>query len=230
MVTANVLMVEQKMDFSTKSIRNYIVLELGGKMIHAEVSDINELSALIEEAMGSQNVEAVDALADTQRAGEPDLEQEVCAWAELSEDRLSAPFKAAFSLMSVPPVLSAHKIDELVAAIAAEYKEADWEYVLSTLEGPPPQAPPEASESNVFAPPVAAAPAAPAAPIIAEASQPTPSAPPALGQLQWVNAVLTPTTQARRVPQDDYGYPIVPGKLAPPSKVQDRDEDGVGQL
>ena len=68
MIQANILGVEQKMDFGTKVIRNYVLLEIGGKKIHAEVPDIGELADLINAGMegGFQADEAVDERPVTQ--------------------------------------------------------------------------------------------------------------------------------------------------------------------
>jgi hypothetical protein len=239
MIQANILGVEQKMDFSTKVIRNYVLLEIGGKQIHAEVPDISELSELISAGMGGDvSAQAAPEVklvhkeelftSPLPRASSQEPQEALFNWRNLDDNLLPAEVKAAMRMMEVPAVLPASSIDEMAKAILDEFTEDDWANVRAHMQS---QAVSVEMKTAWQVVPEQAQPVSPplAAPPVTAPEQPV------VGKVQWTNGfVMKNPRPARTVQADDYGYPVVSGSGVNPSDVVGSsdvvDEDGIGQV
>lgn len=117
MITVNVLGVEQKFDFATKEIKNHILLDFGGKVVRAEVQDIDELSTVIGAGLGEPFEAGPPPGAEPMN---PPPRPETLFTDEESEVYVQPPVLAPDPPIVIPEALNADLVAaEVVAAAAA---------------------------------------------------------------------------------------------------------------
>lgn len=225
--------IDQTTNFATKEVKSFLLIEVGGDVIRAEVS-LADAVLVAQAALVAEPTEKAAEAAVTSAAPHKDLvapapvappreeKSEVVEWEMLPENLLNASFKAAFRMMDVPPVLPVERLVHLVETIDKEFTEEDWQEVYAFVGGAddePEQEEPKAVHITPPTSPTAGlAPAAQAGPVVA-----------------WSNGmVLKNTRPARTVQADENGYPIVSDAGVSPQRIiargQVTDDYGVGQV
>jgi hypothetical protein len=241
MIQANIIAVDQRFDFRTKTIRSYAVFELGGKEVRAEVESIDEVKTLInagldgvapspppQEEAPPPGVTPTPAGQEPQReetlfTDQPQPDEVVVSWQQLPDEVVSPMMKSAMAALEVPPEIPASALQQLMGDIVETFSAEDWASLGYEL---PQQAPPPVQQTPPPQPP----PQAPVQP------PPQPAQPP-VGQITWTDgSPIMPgvARRARTVQSDDFGYPIVSSSDVDPGEVvgsgDDIDEDGVGSM
>lgn len=254
MIQANLLGVQQNFDFGSKRIRSFVVFELGGKHIRAEVEDIDEVQTLVSAGLDGAipaPEPAPQAAPPMQPVAQPVAQQapppvpqaqqgdteRVVDWATIPDDIISPTMKQALHALEAPHAMESSKLRSLLKSIEEEFSADDWAEIGVQVETVPQAPVQEAAQVAVAAPYPA-----PGFPPPATAPQPPPPAPAPraaapVGEVVWHDgSPILPGAgvRARTVQADEYGYPIVSNSDVDPGEVVERggegDEDGVSQF
>jgi hypothetical protein len=230
MIQVNLLGVQQNFDFSTKKIRSFVVFEVGGKKIHAEVEDINEVQALVSAGLNGSSFPTKPApqpISESSPQYSREETERVVDWTKISDEVIPPQMKKALRALEVPQSIDSGALRELMNVIQAEFTQDDWDSVEVATPAPVPQ-------EEVPVP-------QPQTPLSFSVVKSGPQYPPvrgqALGHITWHDgSPILPGrgARAKTVPADEYGYPIVSNAGVDPGEVvgggDEQDEDGVGQF
>ncbi len=252
MITVNVLGVEQKFDFATKEVKNHILLDFGGKVVRAEVPDIDELAAVISEGIGN---EAGSDLGEEYNEERARVRAETAAREVVAATAASVQPRPETLFVSEPPQEQPATKDPVIewANLPEEVLPPRFKQAFKTLNFPDKAlaskvdelarsidstfteddwADVAASPSSlevISAPVVPVEDTTPAQPIPPAVREPQPvAAPPApVEGLTWTDGqpILQQAGKAAKtVQKDDYGYPLVPNAGVDTPRVADSSE------
>lgn len=233
MIQVSLLGVQQNFDFDTKKVRSFVVFELGGKKIHAEVEDIDEVSALVKAGLNgnssSAQVKPNSAEVNPSPLSIPPVPPEeaecVVDWGKIPDDVIPRQMKSALRALGVPTTIESNALRGLMDDIRQEFTEEDWATVETIGVD-------TSGAAQLFVPqqtPQGFSGIQPQ-PRRAQGEQP-------VGEITWHDgSPILPgkTARVRTVPADEYGYPIVSNAGVDPGEIvgggDELDEDGVGQF
>ena len=222
MIQANIVALEQSIDFEQDKFNIYLVLDINGKRLRTIIEDGVDVTTLVKDLQAkTAEVEPADVPAQPESklvVDEEPVEPELVQWADLPDNVLNPRLKKALAYLNVASSIEASKLTGLLDQILDKFGPEEWEAIGAPL----------APAKLVETPTQGLQPPAP---------RPPPAAP-AVGAVTWTDG--TPIIQgegarARTVPADDYGYPIVANGDRDLGEVlgrggDDVDESGVSQM